>query len=470
MGWQEIVKKYDLGVSVIDLLDLEENNRIDPEYYLPEYLVPYRSELDCRPIGSILTKCQYGISQEMNEDGVGVEIYRMNELQDGFCKDSDLKFVDIDHKIEELYKLKPNDILFNRVNSIEFVGRTAIYKHKNKNRVFASYLIRLNTDESFVLPDYLNIFLNCNYGKNELKRKARWAVNQANINAEELKRIALPMASMVLQKTIREISERTHSLLGESKKRYKEAEQLLLKEINLEGYVPSEENTSVRELAECLADNRFDAEYWQVEFDAIQNMIRKNKNGFDTLDNFFEIDGEKIDIDLEKEYLYAELADVNGATGTIDNFTLLKGADLPSRGRMKLKRNDLIVSSVEGSLEKIALVSSDKENIVGSTGFFVLRAKEYEPEVALSLLKLTPIQKLLKRQAQGTILTAIPKSSLSRVLLPKINSSTQQKIKNMVSRSHMENQEAKELLEKAKRAVEIFIEKDEQTALNFLGQ
>ena len=243
-----------------------------------------------------------------------------------------------------------------------------------------------------------------------------------------------------------------------------------IKEINLADYRPSDKNTSVRSLAKCLADDRFDAEYWQVDFDAIQNTIKKHKDGFDTLDKLFDISGKKSRIDLEKEYLYAELADVNSAMGTIDNFTALQGKELPSRGRMALKKNDIIVSSVEGSLEKVALVLSEEKNIIGSTGFFVLRQKAYEPEAALVLLKSKPIQRLLKRQAQGTILTAIPKTSLPRVLLPKLNPSVQKQVKERVAQSHKERQEAKDLLEKAKRAVEIFIEQDEKQALAYLNK
>ena len=125
---------------------------------------------------------------------------------------------------------------------------------------------------------------------------------------------------------------------------------------------------------------------------------------------------------------------------------------------------------VEGSLEKIALVLSEEKNIIGSTGFFVLRQKAYEPEVALVLLKSKPIQQLLKRQAQGTILTAIPKTSLPRVLLPKISQSVQGQVKQKIAQSNKERQEAKNLLEKAKQAVEIFIEQDEKQALAYLNK
>lgn len=458
----------DLDISIIKLSQLEENTRIDAEYYLPEYLIPYRKNLSVLPIGEILTKCQYGISQEMNENGVGTEIYRMNELENCLCKDYDLKYVDIDENTKKQYLLKPKDILFNRVNSIIFVGRTAIYKHVGKERVFASYLIRVNTDEKKVLPEYLTVFLNSKFGKRELKRKARWAVNQANINAEELKRIPLPIPNIDFQHQISEIINEVHSLLDKSRLLYTKAEQLLLVDLNLADYAPSDTNTSTRKLSDCLTDDRFDAEYWQPKYDDIAQAIKSYRNGFDTFDNLFVM-GNQTTIKPDEEYSYVELADVNSSLGTIENYTEMQGKELPSRGRMPLRQNDVIMSSLDGSLNKTALVTIDKQNIIGSTGFFVLRKKYFEPEVALVLLKSRPVQEIVGRQAQGTILTAIPKSSLSRILLPKIATDTQAKIKKLVVGAHKNKAIAQLTLEKAKRAVEIFVEQDEAQALAYLA-
>lgn len=469
MNWQTTsLNNSSLDISIINVSQLEENTRIDAEYYLPEYLIPYRKNLSVMPVGDILTKCQYGISQEMNEDGIGTEIYRMNELENCLCKDYDLKYADIDENTKKQYLLKPKDILFNRVNSIIFVGRTAIYKYIGKERVFASYLIRINTDESRVLPEYLTVFLNCKFGKKELKRKARWAVNQANINAEELKRIPLPIPSINFQQSIRDYVDKTQLLLDKSRLLYTRAEQLLLADLNLTNYTLSNINTSTRNLADCLADDRFDAEYWQPKYDEIASAIRSYRNGFDAFDNLFLI-GNQTNINPEETYSYVELADVNSSLGTVDNYTEMQGKELPSRGRMPLKQNDVIMSSLDGSLNKTALVTIDKQNIIGSTGFFVLRKKYFEPEVALVLLKSGPIQEIVGRQAQGTILTAIPKASLSRIMLPKIADGVQQEIKALVIEAHKSKTLAQSQLEKAKRAVEIFVEQDEAQALAYLA-
>lgn len=468
MNWQEIVKQKNLDISIISMSKLEENTRIDAEYYLPEYLIPYRNNLSILPIGDVLTKCQYGISQEMNTEGTGTEIYRMNELENCLCKDYDLKYVDIDEKTRKQYLLKPKDILFNRVNSIIFVGRTGIYKHSGKERVFASYLIRLNTDEKVVLPEYLTVFLNCKYGKKELKRKARWAVNQANINAEELKRIPLPISSLEFQSVIANYIDKTQELLDESRLLYQRAEALLLTELGLADYIPNEANTSIRDLFECLQDDRFDAEYWMPKYDEIATAVRNYRNGYDTFNNLFVI-GSQIGINTESTYRYIELADVNSTLGTIENYTELLGKDLPSRGRMSLKKDDVIMSSLDGSLNKTALITIDEQNLIGSTGFFVLRKKYFEPEVALVLLKSRPIQEYIARQAQGTILTAIPKTSLSRIVLPKISNELQFKVKKLIQEAHSQKEQSKIQLEKAKRAVEIFIEQDEAKALEYLA-
>ena len=166
----------------------------------------------------------------------------------------------------------------------------------------------------------------------------------------------------------------------------------------------------------------------------------------------------KIEVNPEKEYKYIELADVNENLGIVDDIQIIKGKDLPSRAKMKLQKNDVIVSSVEGSTNKVALINKDIKDLVGSTGFFILREKYFQPEVNLILIKSIIIKALLKREAQGTILTAIPSSSLKRIILPKLNSDIQQKIADLVRKSHQARKKAKELLEEAKQKVEKLIE------------
>ena len=107
-------------------LNEHEDWRWDGEYLCFE---PRQNKsYDYKSIGDILTFSQYGISIKMNEEGNGYKIYRMNEISNMFCDRSINKYADILPDQVKKFKLKNNDVLFNRTNSQEFVGRTGIYK------------------------------------------------------------------------------------------------------------------------------------------------------------------------------------------------------------------------------------------------------------------------------------------------------------------------------------------------------
>lgn len=106
----------------------------------------------------------------------------MNCQEDGRVVVRDLQYVDIDEATAQSFRVTRGDIPFNRTNSYELVGRTAIVDD-HIDAVFASYLIRLSIDEERLLPQYLNYFLNWDFAQGELKKLASRAVGRANINA-----------------------------------------------------------------------------------------------------------------------------------------------------------------------------------------------------------------------------------------------------------------------------------------------
>ena len=153
-------------INVDKLSEAEKHHRLDAEFYQPQYFIDF-SKGRWEPIKKFLDICQYGISQAMIEEPRGYPIFRMDDIRDCFLMDDEVKYIEISDQVFEQFKLEVNDILFNRVNAEEFVGRTGIFKLKG-DYVFASYLIRLRVKpNSEILPDYLNLFLNTKYGKNK---------------------------------------------------------------------------------------------------------------------------------------------------------------------------------------------------------------------------------------------------------------------------------------------------------------
>jgi type I restriction enzyme S subunit len=124
----------------------------------------------------------------------------------------DLQYIDLDYDTLEVFRLRRGDILFNRTNSYELVGRSAIFDH-DIPAVFASYLIRLSIDESRVDPAYLNFLLNWDVAQVELKKLASRGVSQANISASKLLSFHVHLPTLEEQQGIAAVLRRTRNLI-----------------------------------------------------------------------------------------------------------------------------------------------------------------------------------------------------------------------------------------------------------------
>ena len=152
---------------------------------------------------NILIQTQYGLSVKGQQSGK-YPIIRMNNLQNGQIWINDLQFVDIDDKTFCKFKLNKGDILFNRTNSLELVGKASIFNLEG-DFVFASYLIRLKTNSSILDPYFFNHYFNWGITQYRLKGLASRGVSQANISATKLKTFKIPLPPLPEQQEIANI-------------------------------------------------------------------------------------------------------------------------------------------------------------------------------------------------------------------------------------------------------------------------
>ena len=256
----------------LSYLSLHTDYRWDSEYLSCE---PYKNKsIKYVPIGNVLTSSHYGASIEMNENGVGTKIYRMNEISDMLCDRNISKYAELSDNQIETYKLKDRDVLFNRTNSKEFVGRTGIFrKFSDEDIVFASYLVRVNPDPKIVTPEYLTAFLNTKYGVIDIKRRARHSINQSNVNLEEVKRIEIPLLCNQLQNGITLSFNKAFDLIQASEVVYHQAQTLLLTELGLADWQPKQQLTFVKNFSDTKSTERIDADYFQPKYDELVNAI-----------------------------------------------------------------------------------------------------------------------------------------------------------------------------------------------------
>jgi type I restriction enzyme S subunit len=141
-------------------------------------------------IDELVSVVQYGTSAKTS-DHEGVPVLRMGNIQRGELDWANLKYLPADHSEFPDLLLADGDVLFNRTNSAELVGKSAVFRGQPRPVSFASYLIRVRC--SAILPDLLARYLNSAFGRAWASKSASQQVGQANINGSKLKALGIPL-------------------------------------------------------------------------------------------------------------------------------------------------------------------------------------------------------------------------------------------------------------------------------------
>ena len=148
-------------------------------------------------VGSVCTNIQYGSSQKSAPNGK-IAVLRMGNIQNGRLILDKLVYTSDDAEIEK-YPLQYDDLLFNRTNSKELVGKTAIYKGEIP-AIYAGYLVRVTP--LLMSSDYLNYVMQSQFYWSYCQTVRSDAIGQSNINAEKLKQFVFPLPPLAEQKRI----------------------------------------------------------------------------------------------------------------------------------------------------------------------------------------------------------------------------------------------------------------------------
>ena len=154
------------------------------------------------PLGEVVSRIQYGTSGKANTNKLGIPLLRMGNIKNGYLDVSDLKYIELSKKDIGKYALNEGDILFNRTNSLELVGKAAVFKDFKDQWVFASYLIRLEIDQKKAIPDFICGLINSHLGRDFIIKTARRAIGMVNINAKEIQSFLIPLPDLSDQNRI----------------------------------------------------------------------------------------------------------------------------------------------------------------------------------------------------------------------------------------------------------------------------
>lgn len=449
--------------SIIQKSQLEGANRIDAEYFMSEYLELEKKLLktnSCKKWGEIDGKFITGpFGSEFNVENYsdnGVHRYiRGKDVKEFFLLENDNVYIpEKDFERLTKYKLQEGDILISVVGTL---GNTAIVAKKNLPAIFSckSTVFRSESIDNF----YFIAYLNSKFGHDLLLRNARGQV-QTGLNIEDLKGLNIFFPNDTKQVEISNLIRRSIKLTTDSTTYYTEAENLLLEELGLKDFKIPEDLSYIVNYSDTEKVNRVDADYFQPKYqiilDKIKNNNAKSLGELVTLKKGLEPGGEAYQEDGKPFIRVSSLSKFGIETKdqkclSNELYQKLKPDYEPRVGEILLTKD---------ATPGISYVVKEQIEGIISGGILRLKLKSYiEPEYLSLCISSLIGQMQAERDAGGSVIVHWKPEQIKNILIPVLPTETQQKIADLVIKSHEARKKSKEFLEEAKRKVEEMVEK-----------
>ena len=208
-------------------------------------------------LGNLLIESpQNGLYEPASKYGSGTSIIRIDNFYDGvILKEEGFKRVQLSEEDIQKYSINENEILINRVNSIEYLGKCGLVKQLDERTVFESNIMRLQLLNTLINSNYITLFLSSVLGEKEIRRFAKHAVNQASINQTDVSITPIPICSLKEQHQIVQeiesrlsVCEKVEESISESLEKAKALRQSILKKA-FEGRLLSKAEVSACKVA-----------------------------------------------------------------------------------------------------------------------------------------------------------------------------------------------------------------------------
>ena len=465
--------------NFIKLSELEGAKRLDAEYYKPEYLKVKQKLLQTEfvyfkdLVEEIIHPKE--IKREYEEEKQDYLFLLAQNVRSLMLDLSEKKFIS-----EEIAKLMPKnllekgDILFIRTGA---VGDSTVYTGEPP-KVIASAHILIAKPNFRVSPYYLAVFFNTSFGKNLIIRGTYGAL-QPEIAPNYIKNLPVSIFSRDLIIKIEKLFLKSQDLLQESQNLYSQAEDLLLEELGLKDFKPKYEKTYTAKLSDAFSAHRIDAEYFQPAYEEVIKLLMK-KVKVEKLKNVvsfishgkqpYYVENGDIPVLIQKHLgsqllsLYSEIVNMPDTPRTDREF-------VKKYPEYLIKPFDVLFYSVGAYLGRANVVLENFEAVPASFITLIRTKQEVCNPVYLALFLNSKIGQLQSsRWKSASAQQYIYPKEIKEFIIPILPLSIQQEIASLVQQSHEARKKAKELLELAKRAVEIAIEEGEEKAINFLSR
>lgn len=411
----------------------------------------------------------YALTNEFSYVDEGIPFLRCLNIKNGFTNFSDVLYVpETARSLLAKSEVKAGMVLLTMSGS---VGNATVALPSWNYPINSNQDIAKITPQSGVNPYFLAAFIGSSYGRVQMARLPVGSVQQ-HIFLWMIERLVIARFSANLEQAIGNVVQTAYTIEGNSVEQVSIAEQKLLCALNLENWQPPNPLSYARSSADAFAAGRFDAEYFYPAKAAAQAHL--NALPGKTIGSMFNSVRELWQPENAPANQLVRNYDLNDALSPFldDAKESSYPAEIAST-KKRIQKGDIVVSRLRSYLKEIAVVQADsKEPLVCSTEFIVLRPKAgaIPVEALLVFLRSTLPQLIFQWSQDGSNHPRFDEKELLNLHVPDTVSTISKELSDSVNAATSARQRAKELLEAAKRAVEIAIEDSEAAALAYLAE
>lgn len=440
--------------------------RIDSNYFQKKYLEEEKTlrrkggkrlhELgaDVKSFGA------YSLNNEVEYLDTGVPFIRGVNMKNGRINFADMIYISENaHALLWKSEVREGMVLLSMSGTI---GEVAIATHSWTYPINSNQDIAKIETKGAINPFVLYAYLISRYGQNYLQREARGSVQQ-HVFLSQIEQIEVPRFDGAFESALQRVVEQSELCHLDANRKIYSAEQALLHALRLDAWSPPEALSYVRASSEAFAAGRLDSQYFAPRVSEL--MERLGRDGL-RLRDVAPARHERFTPVEIGHFDYIEIGGL-GADGTATAETL-EQSQAPSRATQRVRAGDVITSTVRPIRKLSALIAQEQDGNVCSSGFVVLDPQKICGEVLLTYLRLPLVCELMDLHTSATMYPAISEADLLALPIPAIDTKTQHAVQQSVRDAANSRAKANNLLNAAKRAVEIAIEDSEASALTYL--
>ena len=465
-----------LEVTVISLLKLRNENwtfRIDSEFLKKEYLKNIDKIKNLKPgylkLNEAIIHMTGGatpLGAEYSESGI--PFLRVQNIMQNYFSLNDVVYISEKQSTEiKRSVLKFKDVLLT-ITGVSY-GKSATVTKKIEGSNINQHSVKITLNNS-INPYFLSTFLNCSFGKLQSDKNIV-GVTRPALDYEVIKNFNIPIVSENFQNQIESIILNSDLVNQHAETKYSQAETLLLETLGLNNFEPTSEAVNVKSFKESFfISGRLDAEYYQPKYEEIINAIKLNNEGYDKLETFIENYSTgfpyKSESYSDNGIPLIRINNIQNGELDLSNAANVPFEDVSLSPKDIANENDILIS-MSGTIGNSCKIPKGVKALVNQR---IMRITPINYNVEILPLVINSIigKMQLERIGTGGVQTNISATDIKEILLPAFDKQTQEKIASLVSESFTLKKQSEQLLETAKRAVEIAIEEAEEVAMRYI--